>query len=132
MLTIANLLIRLESARMDLDLALEYESKLRLQSNKALDDALQATQSASQAALDVLNCKNENEMVFLKMKKNEKNHYARLFAAIARDAAELANQAQHDNAIIFIEVKKIAHMIASLLIDEQINSENQSLKAIGD
>jgi hypothetical protein len=120
---VEELIRKLEVARIELDIALEHESKLRTQSTKAMEDAIHATMNAAQAANDVLNCKNAQEMVFLEMKKTEKNHYARLFSTIARDAADLAHQAQKDNAKIFLEVKKIAETLAYILNDDLANSE---------
>jgi hypothetical protein len=120
---VEELIRKLEAARIDLDIALEHESKLRTQSTKAMNDAIQATKNAAQAANDVLNCKNAQEMVFLEMKKTEKSHFARLFSTIARDAADLAHQAQKENAKIFLEVKKIAETLAYLLNEDLAASE---------
>jgi hypothetical protein len=123
---VEELIRKLEAARIDLDLALEHESKLRTQSTKAMQDAIVATKNAAQAANDVLNCKNAQEMVFLEMKKTEKAHYARLFSTIARDAADLAHQAQKENAKIFLEVKKIAETLAYLLNEDLTASDIES------
>jgi hypothetical protein len=123
MQNVEDLIKKLEAARIELDIALEHESKLRTQSNKAINNAIIATKNAAEAAQDVLNCKNAKEMVFLEMKKTEKAHYARLFSAIARDATYLAHQAQKENAKIFLEVKKIAETLAFLLNDDFVDSQ---------
>lgn len=119
-----NLIERLESARAELSVALAYESKLISQSELAIEKALKATKAAAQAAREVVNCKNSKELAYLTLQRSEKTHYSRLFAAMARDAAELASQAKQENAKIFLEVKYIAELIAIVLNDEKSDTES--------
>jgi hypothetical protein len=121
---IDNLIERLESARTELSLALAYETKLISQSEQAIEKALKATKGAAKAASDVVNCKNSKELSYLTLQSDEKAHYARLFAAMARDAAELAGQAKQENAKIFLEVKQIAELIAIVLTDDKSETES--------
>src|SRR4051794_36809238 len=100
MLRVEDLIERLDLARRELRVALAHESKLVNQSKQALNDALNATIAAAKAANDVVNCKNTNELAYLKLLSSEKAHYARLFGALSRDAAELASQAKQENARI--------------------------------
>jgi hypothetical protein len=119
MLRVEDLIERLESVRRELRVALTHELKLVNQSKQALNDALNATIAAAKAANDVVNCKNANELAYLKLQSSEKAHYARLFGALSRDAAELASQAKQENARILLEIKKIAELLTIVLTEEQ-------------
>jgi hypothetical protein len=123
--SVRDLIERLEYARYELNKALVHESKLIKQSQKAIKDSLEATKAAAKAANDVINCKQANELAYLKLQSSEKAHYARLFSAISRDAAELASQARKENAEIIVEIKKIAELLAiAFNEDEYFSSES--------
>ncbi|TXK75159.1 hypothetical protein [Paenibacillus sp. N3.4] len=124
---IDDLIDRLELVRFELSVALAHESQLISQSEIAIDHALKATRAAAKAAQDVVNCKNANELAYLQLQSNEKAHYAQLFSAMSRDASELASQAKQENAKIFMEIKKVAELIALVLTEEQnVSSDSKS------